>query len=535
MSESRVAIIGSGFSGIAAAVALQNAGIDDFTIFEMSAGVGGTWWSNRYPGAEVDLESLIYSFSFAPADWTRTHASWRELQRYLESVVDGFGLRPHLRLGEKVEQITWSAETATWEVETSSGLRLPPFHAVISAVGFLNIPRLPDLGPLDRFRGVVCHTSAWPAGLDLAGKRVGLLGTGSSAVQVATEAARTAAELTIFQASPNWIVPKGARDFTDAERRLQRRRRVYRLRRLQLYLQYDMRQYRSGHARRDGRVNRRRRAMSEAFLEDSLKRRPDLRALVTPTFPFESKRTVVSDTYYPTLLRDNVKLVPRSVTRVSETGVVDADGADHELDVIVLATGFSASDYLANFRVVGTGGHELHERWAGEPEALLGMLVPGFPNFFIMYGPNTNSIPLVSLYEEQARFAARTIASLDRSSRAWVDVSPEWHRRYNRWLQRALSKTVWTQASSYFKAGTGKVVTQWPFSASFYIAALRTARHLALRHGPRTPAVPDVGTQAMASSDRNGSVAPRGLTLKASAVLVFTAIGRLARPRGAAH
>jgi cyclohexanone monooxygenase len=199
----------------------------------------------------------------------------------------------------------------------------------------------------------------------------------------------------------------------------------------------------------------------------------------------------------------------------------------------VLATGFSASDYLGNFRVVGTGGHELHEQWAGEPDALLGMLVPGFPNFFIMYGPNTNSIPLVSLYEEQARFAARTIGSLDRSGRAWVDVSPEWHRRYNRWLQRALSKTVWTQASSYFKAGTGKIVTQWPFSASFYIAALRTARHLALRHGPRTPAAPDVGTQAMASSDRNGSVAPRGLTLKASAVLVFTAIGRLARPRGA--
>jgi hypothetical protein len=155
---------------------------------------------------------------------------------------------------------------------------------------------------------------------------------------------------------------------------------------------------------------------------------------------------------------------------------------------VVLATGFNASDYLVNVRVVGAGGQELHERWAGEPEASLGMLVPGFPNFFMLYGPNTNSIPLVSLYEAQGRFAAQTIASLNDADRAWVEVSPSWHARYNRWLQRKLSKTVWTQAASYFKAGTGKVVTQWPFSASFYITALQAARHVALRYGARTPA-----------------------------------------------
>ena len=263
----RVAIIGSGFSGIAAAVALQRAGIEDFTIFEMSDGVGGTWWSNRYPGAEVDLESSIYSFSFAPADWTRTHASWREIQHYLESVVDRLGLRSQLVLGEKVEEIRWSPEHAGLAGDDAFGARLPRFTAVISAVGFLNVPRLPDLGGAERFDGVACHTSCWPPDLDLAGKRVGILGTGSSAVQVAAEAARSATELKIFQSSPNWIVPKGARDFTDAERGLHRRRRIDRLRRLHLYLQYDARQYRSSHARPDGRVNTRRRAVAKSFLE----------------------------------------------------------------------------------------------------------------------------------------------------------------------------------------------------------------------------------------------------------------------------
>jgi cation diffusion facilitator CzcD-associated flavoprotein CzcO len=178
----RVAVIGSGFSGIAAAIALKKQGITDFTIFELSAGVGGTWWNNRYPGAEVDLESHIYSFSYARADWTRTHAGWEELQRYLESVVDKFGLRPHLALNEKVEAVTWSDDRGEYDI-TTSGTRRAPFQAVISAVGFLNIPLIPPFARGETgFAGVICHTSTWPAGLDLTRKKVGVLGTGSSAV-----------------------------------------------------------------------------------------------------------------------------------------------------------------------------------------------------------------------------------------------------------------------------------------------------------------------------------------------------------------
>ena len=226
-----------------------------------SPGIGGTWWNNRYPGAEVDLESHIYSFSFARSDWTRTHARWDELQRYLESVVDRFGLRSHLALNEKVESVTWSEKRGEYDIVTSSGASHGAFQAVISAVGFLNIPLIPPFARGDTgFGGVICHTSAWPMGLDLAGKKVAVLGTGSSAVQVVAEAAKCAAELKIFQIEPNWLLPKGNRDFTAAERRLNRHPLVYEWRRRRLYLQYDLRQIRASHARRGGRANSRRAA-----------------------------------------------------------------------------------------------------------------------------------------------------------------------------------------------------------------------------------------------------------------------------------
>jgi cation diffusion facilitator CzcD-associated flavoprotein CzcO len=485
----RVAVIGAGFSGIAAGVALKRQGITDFVMFEGAPGVGGTWWHNRYPGAEVDLESHVYSFSYAPADWSRTYARRPELQRYLESVVDAFGLRPHLVLNEKVQSVTWADGPGEYRITTSSGTDHGPFRAVISAVGFLSVPRMPSLAREEtEFSGVVCHTARWPDGLDLTGKRVGVLGTGSSAVQVVAEAARCAAEVKVFQREPNWVLPKGGRDFSPSQRAVNRRVLVYRCRRLALYLRYDVRQLRMSHARRDGRVNRRRRQRAERFLEDSFRGEPRLRALVTPEFPFEGKRTVLSDDYYPALRQPHVTLVPHGVKGLSATGVVDDNGDRHDLDVVVLATGFDAANYLAGLTVTGPGGIRLHETWAGQPRAFLGMMVPGFPSFFMMYGPNTNSVPLVSFYEAQARFAARAIGRLASRRSHDVQVSPAAADLYDRWLQRALRRTVWAQTRSYFRAGTGRVVSQWPFNPSLYVIATRVGR-LALRYrGARRPA-----------------------------------------------
>ena len=234
---------------------------------------------------------------------------------------------------------------------------------------------------------------------------------------------------------------------------------LYAWRRLKLYLDYDLRQIRSSHARSNGWTNKRKRRVAVEFLNRELRDRPDLRELVTPEFAFEGRRTVISDAYYASLRSTKVTLVPYAVKGLSRTGAIDANGDEHELDVIVLATGFDAANYLGNYRVYGRGGTELHDQWSGEPEAFLGMMVPRFPNFFIMYGPNTNAIPLVSFYQAQASFAAALIRRATKAGCTTIEVRRWAFVIYNDWLQARLAKTVWAQTSSYFRTGTGRVVS----------------------------------------------------------------------------
>lgn len=477
----RVAIIGTGFSGIAAAIALKRHGVEDFTIFEESDGLGGTWWHNRYPGAEVDLESHIYSFSFERYDWSRTHAGRAEIQSYLDHVARKWELYPHIVFNEKVESVTWSDKDHDYIVSTESGTNNGRFTSVISAVGFLNLPAYPPFARGEtEYEGAICHTSRWPEGLDLAGKSVGVVGTGSSAVQVVTEAGKVGTEVKIFQIEPNWIAPKGGRDFTTTERRLNQLAPVYAWRRFKLYAGYDKGQYRASHARSDGRTNKKKYAKALAFMHRELADRPDLLELVTPEFAYEARRTVNSDTYYATLKNPKVSIVPHAVKGLSRAGAIDADGTEHPLDVIVLATGFQASNYLGNYRVYGDKGINLRDQWNGEPDAFLGLMVPGFSNFFMMYGPNTNSIPLISLYEAQAEFAAKSISRAAKKGHTQIAVRRSASAIYNEWLQNALSKTVWSTTRNYFQSGSGKIVSQWPYSATAYIAATKLLRRIAV-------------------------------------------------------
>jgi cyclohexanone monooxygenase len=475
----RVAIIGAGFSGIAAAVALGKRGID-YVVFEAAEGIGGTWWKNRYPGAEVDLESHVYSFSFERNDWTCTHAGWQELQQYLQHTADKWGVTKNIRLSTKVEEVRWDDATATHTVRTGDGVEHGPFAAVISAVGFLNIPLVPPFARGETaFEGDLCHTSTWPDGLSMTGKSVAVVGTGSSGVQIIQEAARQAREVKIFQLEPNWLLPKNARAFTATERKWNKIPLVYAWRRMRLYLEYDLRQFRSGHARLDGRSNRNRKADSLRFMTESLASRAELLEYTTPNYPFEARRTVISDTYYPALLDPKVTLVPHGVKDMTATGVVDDNGDEHDLDMVVLATGFDAANYLGNYQIIGEGGQALHDRWHGEPEAFLGMMVPGFPNFFMMYGPNTNSIPLVHFYEAQAGFAASLISRLGPDKRR-IRLREKAMRRFNDWIQGRLSRTVWASTDNYFQAGSGKIVSQWPEGPTAYILASKLLRRWAV-------------------------------------------------------
>lgn len=468
----RVVVVGAGFGGIAAAARLRRAGIETFTVYESSLGIGGTWWDNTYPGAEVDVGSHLYCFSFRSHQWTRTHARQPELQKYLEATVDELDLRAHLRLGTTVESATWDDERHEWTVRLDDGT-VDVCHVLISAVGFLNVPRYPHWPGLDLFEGPSFHTARWEHQHDLAGKVVAVVGTGSSATQVVPAIQPIVGRLYVFQREPGWVMPKGELDFGD--RQLARYARPWRRRLERWRLRWTLERalwggalFRPGSARHAAR---------EQFCRDYINRefadRPDLRAAVTPTHPFGGKRPVFATTYYPALKEDNVELVPSAVAAVTPTGIVDAEGVERKVDVIVMATGFDAASYLARLPVVGRGGRSLQDHWAGEPRAYLGITVPGFPNFFMLYGPGTNGGEIVSMLEAQAAYAARAVARMRRRGVTSIEVRPAFEAAWHRWLQRKVQGTSWTVSRNYFTSPGGKVVTQWPSGNLTYTLATR--------------------------------------------------------------
>jgi cation diffusion facilitator CzcD-associated flavoprotein CzcO len=462
-----VVIVGGGFGGIAAGVKLKKAGIDTFTIVESSLGVGGVWWDNTYPGCEVDVASHVYSYSFVRHDWTRTHARRDELQKYLEGVLDEFGLRPHLRLGTSVEEARWDEGTDTWSVRLDDGETLTA-HLLVSAVGFLNHPNYPNWPGLDDFEGPKFHTSRWEHEHDLTGKRVAIVGTGSTACQAVPELADVASKLYVFQRDPGWIMPKGDRDFSPEERTaLQRPLEHWKLRLKTLYL-IEKGVWRGAIYRPGSKVNQAREELCRTYIHNMFADRPDLEQAVTPTYHYPGKRPIFASGFYPALKRDNVELVSRAVASVTKHGIVDVDGVEREIDVLIMATGFKAAEYLPRLRVVGRGGVELHDFWSGEPEAFLGITVPNFPNFFMLYGPGTNGGEIVSNLERQSEYALRVAKRLMREGVTRVEVKPGWYRRYNRWLQKACDNTSWTETHTYFVSKLGRVVTQWPYGATLY-------------------------------------------------------------------
>lgn len=472
-----VAIIGGGFGGIATAVNLARAGLTSFTIFEQSEGVGGTWWDNRYPGCAVDIPSHAYSFSFMPYDWTSTHAAQPELQRYAEDVVDRFGLRPHLRLSTKVEDVAWDG--SRYVVRTAAGERLP-FDVVVSCVGLLNVPRYPDWPGRETFARPLFHTSRWEGEHDLAGKRVAVVGTGSTAAQVVPALAPIVGQLHVFQRQPGWIMPKGEREFTTREReRFTRYPLAQKLHRAQLFY-LDQKRIKGFDA-----ASKRQRLLRQAGLEYLERAIPDpeLRALVTPDYPWGCKRVVYASDFYPALQRDNVELVPHAVERLTETGVVDATGVEREVDVLVLATGFQPVNFLASVAVRGEGGRELHDVWNGEAKAFLGITVPGFPNFFMVYGPNTNGgSSIIAQLERQAEFVARAVRRMARRD-VVVDTRRSAMDRYVRWVDAQIAKhasVTLAGCTNYFYAASGRNVTQWPLNHPWYYAVTKLLPRLGL-------------------------------------------------------
>jgi cation diffusion facilitator CzcD-associated flavoprotein CzcO len=466
----RVAVVGAGFAGLGMAIRLAHEGIRDFVVLERADDVGGTWRDNRYPGAACDVPSLLYSFSFAPStEWSRAFSPQPEILEYLRRCVDDHGIRPHLRFGHDVRSAQWDDDAARWHIETSRGSLTA--DVLVGGMGPLSEPRVPDIPGLDGFEGTSFHSAQWPHDHDLAGERVAVVGTGASAIQFVPKIQPIVRSLHVFQRTPPWVVSDPDRPLTAAERWLYRRApALQRLVRSGIYwaresfvLAFTGNPIAARHARRLATKNLERQVAD-----------PELRARLTPDYAIGCKRVLMASDYYPALQQPNAEVIASGVAEVRGRSVVADDGSEREVDTIVFGTGFHVTDFPAGNHIFRADGTSLTDVWGdGGMQAYLGTTVAGFPNLFLLLGPNTglghNS--MVFMIESQVAYVIDCLRYMDRAGLATVDVRPEVQARYNDGLQRDLEGTVWTTGGcrSWYIDARGRNTTLWPgFSWRFW-------------------------------------------------------------------
>jgi cation diffusion facilitator CzcD-associated flavoprotein CzcO len=471
-----IVVIGSGFAGLGMAIQLKQAGFDDFLILEKNSDLGGTWRDNRYPGCACDVPSHMYSFSFElNPGWSRMFAPQREIWDYMRRCVDKYGIEPHLRYDSAVEALEWDDDARHWQVTTVDGTRYTP-KAVVSGIGALHVPSYPDLRGLERFTGTTFHSAEWDHSFDLAGKRVAVIGTGASAIQFVPRIATQVGRLHVFQRSAPWIQPKPDFPFPAAVRRA-------------LALPGGARAFRNGlywmlEARAGGfAIDPRLSAPMEALARRHIARQvtdPELRAKVTPDYTVGCKRVLLSSDYYPALARPNVDLITDGIAEVTETGIVTADGTEYPVDAIIFGTGFKVTEALTEQRIIGRGGLKIQDAWADGIEAHRGITVPGFPNFFMLLGPNTglghNSV--VFMIESQIQHVLSCLRWLSKERGRTIEPKATAVRRFNDRIQRRLRRAVWNEGGcqSWYLDENGVNRTLWPGFTFEYWATTRRAR-----------------------------------------------------------
>lgn len=461
-----IAIIGAGPGGLAMAIKLKEAGYDRFTLFEQADGVGGTWRHNAYPGCRCDVPSSLYSYSFAiKADWSEKFAPQPEILRYLEEVARDFGILPHARFNTELLAARWIAEAAQWELDFSDGAQLR-FDIVVGAVGMFNVPAWSDIAGLRSFAGPVVHSARWDPGLDLAGKRVSVIGAAASAVQIVPAIAPDAAHLDVFQRTPNHVRPRAEYSEVDLTELVGNREAMLRDRQLNFDWIDAIASLTEPELIREGNEAC---AGNLALVAD-----PALRERMRPDYPFGSKRPLISSDWYPTFNRANVALVTEPIARIEPDAVVTTDGRRHPSDVIVLATGFETGRFFAAVPVTGEGGQALGKVWQDGARAFKGITVPGFPNLFMMYGPNTNNGSIIFNLEVQADYVVRHLRQMDSRGLRWIAPREEAFAAYNAALQADIARVVpWQNATSnYYRAASGLNVTQYPHGMKTYAAMM---------------------------------------------------------------
>ena len=468
-----IAIIGAGFAGIGAAIQLIKAGIHSFTIFERADEIGGTWRDNTYPGCACDVQSHVYSLSFEQnLEWSRRYATSWEIQEYLLRVVDKWKLRDHMRLNTEIVEARFEDEPGTWNLTTDQG-DVFTARVVLAGVGGLVDPSYPNIKGMDTFEGDVFHTARWNHDVDLANKRVGLIGTGASAVQVVPSIAPTVAKLSVFQRTAAWVIPKFDRIYPKRGKRLMKRFPFFL--RISRFIKYWISELLGPLVFLDSRILS---AIGRGLSMWNLRRQvadPQLRERLTPSFQFGCKRVLVSDDYWASFERENVDLVTESVAAIRPEGIETTDGTLHICDVIVLATGYLLGLATAPFRVVGRNGRTLDDAWKDGAVAYKGMTVAGFPNWIIMMGPNTGPghTSVLVYTEAQIAHALQAIKKIMSDDLKYMDIRQDVQDRYNDGIQKRMKHMVWGGCKSWYLDEDGSNHSLYPGFAAEYVIRTR--------------------------------------------------------------
>ena len=461
MTETGIAIVGSGFSGLGMAIKLKEEGVEDFVVLERDQQVGGTWWANTYPGCGCDVPSHLYSFSFAPnPDWTRTYSKQPEIEAYLQRVAADFGVMEHVRLGTTVTGSRWDDDARRWTVETDRGDVTA--RVLVSAAGALSEPSTPHIPGLEEFRGHSFHSARWDHDYPLAGRRVAVIGTGASAIQFVPSIAADVARMHVFQRTAPWIMPHSDRAITPRERRLYRR--IPALQKLVRGGVYGGRELLVLGFVKQPKLMKLVEKLARKHMERQISD-PELRRKVEPGYTIGCKRILPSNAWYPALGRDNVELVTDGIAEVREHSIVTRAGEEIEVDTIIFGTGFHVTDMPVANWVRGRDGRTLADFWKGSPRAHLGTAVPGFPNLFMLLGPNTGlgHSSMVYMAESQIGYVMEALRETRRRGAQIFEVRPEVVERYNRSIDERMAGTVWsTGCTSWYLDDTGRNATLWP-------------------------------------------------------------------------
>lgn len=475
-----VLIIGSGFAGLGTAIRLDKDGRRDFLVLERGSEVGGTWRDNTYPGAACDVPSHLYSYSFElNPNWSRSFSPQPEIQQYLRDTARKYGVLDRHLFDTDVTEARWNESAQRWDVETTSG----PFsaHVLISAVGALAEPQLPDLPGIDSFRGHIFHSSRWNHDAQLAGKRVALIGTGASAIQIGPEIAPDVAHLDVYQRTAPWVLPRGDRPYSKLERlAFKHIPLAQRLSREAIY--WGREALVLGFAYYPALLQLVQR-MAEKNIDRGLRRKRELRAAVTPNWQIGCKRMLISNTWYPMLDRENVDLITEGIAEIRENAIVSRDGTVREVDAIVVATGFHVTDSPTFERIIGAQGRSLADVWreTGQ-QAYKGAAVHGFPNMLFVIGPNTGlgHSSMVYMAESHINYVASALEEMDRHRLATFEVREDAQADYNSRVQQRMKTTIWTTGgcSSWYLDAHGNNTTLWPsFTFAFRQQTRKFDRH----------------------------------------------------------